>query len=157
MLRTTTPVKRTVLLAAASLALTAAPFALATPAQAAAPPSIFACSVTPLSPIFVGYDSHGKKLTDFPVTVNCLKDRFVTVQHRIWEIDFPAPNQLIQSSSKTAHVGAGKTVTLHNVRLPINTEAGPEEVFHQARFQEDPPFGIPLWSSWRSTPVISMP
>jgi hypothetical protein len=152
----TTPVKKTALLVAASLALTAAPFALATPAQAAAP-HIFACSVTPLRPIFVGFGSHGKKLTDFPVKVTCLKDRFVTVQHRVWEVDFPAPNQLIKNSSKTVHVGANKTLTLHNVLPTINTEVGPEEVFHQARHQEDPPFGIPVWSSWRSTPIISMP
>lgn len=155
--RAPSPVKKTALLAAASIALlAAAPFALAAPAQAAAPP-IFSCSVAPLIPTFVGLNSYGQKLTDFPVRVSCLKDRFVTVQHRIWEVDSPAPNQLVHSSSKTVHVGAGQTVTLHNVRLPINTEWGPEEVFHQARFQEDPPFGIPLWSSWRSTPIISLP
>lgn len=156
MFRATIPVKRTALLAAASLALTAVPFALAAPAQAAVPP-LFSCSVTPLSPIFVGFDSHGKKLTDFPVRVNCLKDRFVTVQHRVWEVDFPAPNQLIKISSKTVHLGANTTVTLHNVLPQINTELGPEEVFHQARHQESPVFGIPVWSSWRSTPIISMP
>ena len=156
MFRATIPVKRTALLAAASLALTAAPFALAAPAQAAAPP-IFSCSVTPLSPIFVGFDSHGKKLTDFPVRVNCLKDRFVTVQHRVWEVDFPAPNQLIKNSSKTVHVGANKTVTLHNVLPRSIPNWDPEEVFHQARHQENPVFGIPVWSSWRSAPIISMP
>lgn len=157
MFKATTPVKKTALLSAASLALAAVPFAMAaTPAQAAVPP-IFACSVAPLSPTFAGHSSHGQKLFDYRVRVNCTKERLVTVQHRIWEVDVPGPNQLVGSSFKTLRVGAGQAVILHNVRLPINTEWGPEEVFHQARHQEDPPLGIPFWSNWKSTPIVTMP
>jgi hypothetical protein len=156
MFKATTPVKKTALLSAASLALAAVPFAMATPAQAAVPP-IFACSVAPLSPTFAGHSSHGQKLFDYRVRVNCTKERLVTVQHRIWEVDVPGPNQLVGSSFKTLRVGAGQAVILHNVRLPINTEWGPEEVFHQARHQEDPPIGIPFWSNWKSTPIVTMP
>lgn len=145
------------LLASLSLGMTAVSLTAAAPVQAAIPPN-FACTAMPLSPTFAGFNRHGVKLLDFPVKVHCSRDRIVTVQHRIWEADgFPNPDDLIADSSRTIRVAAGKTVTLHHVRTPIETEPGPEEVFHQVRHQEDPPFGTPQWSPWKSTTVRTLP
>jgi hypothetical protein len=156
MFKSTTSAKRAAVLAAASLALAAVPVTLAGPAQAAVP-SIFACSVTPLKPTFAGFSSSGQKLTDYPVRVYCTKARSLTVQHRIWEVDVPGPNQLIRDSYNSFFLGAGQAVTLHNVRPPINTEWGSEEVFHQARHREGPSSILPLWSGWKSTSIFIMP
>jgi hypothetical protein len=81
----------------------------------------------------------------------------VTVQYRIWEADVLTPNDLIAASSSTIHVPADRKLTLQHIRTLINTEPGMEEVFHQARHQEDPPFRVPQWSPWRNTSIMVMP
>lgn len=148
--------RKIALLASLSLGMTAVSLTAAAPVQAAAPPT-FACTAVPLSPTFAGFNSQGVKLLDFPVKVHCLKDRTVTIQHRIWEADVLTPNDLIAASSRTIRVAAGRTVTLHHVRTPIETEPGAEEVFHQVRHQEDPPVGTPQWSPWKSTAIRTLP
>ena len=80
------PVRRKLaLLSVIGLGIASIPIALAAPAQANV--TNYACSVTPLKPIFAGFNSSGVKLVDYRIQVRCYSDRYINITQERWEED----------------------------------------------------------------------
>ncbi|MEV5052331.1 hypothetical protein [Arthrobacter sp. LAR12-1-1.1] len=154
----TTPAKKSrtarrkiALIAAASLALTTVPFALAAPAQAATTQTV--CSVKAERPEFAGYTKYKVTLVNYKIKVYCAKARDVLIKQERWEDDytylppFNGNDFLGASSWNNYRVEAGKTLTINNVRTLVNGEALDEEVFHKASIQEGSR-DLGIWTGW---------
>ena len=122
--------------AALGLGMVAAPFALAAPAQAAG--TNYACSVTPLRPVFAGHNSSGVKLVDYQIQVRCNTDRYINITQERWEEDdWPNGDDHLGTSYFSRHLNQySGTVTIHNVRTLVDGEIGNEEIYQKVRFQE---------------------
>jgi len=139
-------------IAAVTLAAAAAlPLAMAAPASAA---TSSRCTVTPLKPIFAGFNSSGVKLVDYRISVSCASNCRVQIEQRRYEEDaWPNPDDFLGASS----FSTSGVRTLHNVRALVNTESGNEEVYQKVRFRV---FcnGVPdPWTSGGKSPVLSIP
>lgn len=147
--------------AALGLSAVAVPAAVAAPAQAAV--TQYACTVTPLKPIFAGHNQSGTMLVNYRVYVYCSQDRWLNVQQQRWEDDdswtppFDGNDYLGGTNWTNVYVGAGRSVTLNNVRTLVNTEAGNEEVFQRTRHQEGASGIWSPWTGWRASANTSMP
>jgi len=157
MLSKATPTKNTrtarrkiALIAAASLALTTVPFALAAPAQAAETKPV--CTVKAEKPEFAGYTKYMVTKVNYKIKVYCAKARDVNIKQERWEDDYTYwppfdGNDFLGASSWKTHVGAGKTVIFSNVRTLVNGEPLDEEVFHKASVQEGSR-DLGIWTDW---------
>ncbi|NKX55804.1 hypothetical protein [Arthrobacter mobilis] len=149
------------LAAALGLAAVAVPATAAAPAQAAS--TQYACSVTPLKPIYAGHNQSGTMLVNYRVYVYCYQGRYLNIQQQRWEDDdswtppFDGNDYLGGTNWTNVYVSAGGAVTLNNVRTLVNTEAGNEEVFQRTRFQEGYSGIWSAWTGWRNSANTSMP
>ena len=151
------PVRRKVaLLTAIGLGAVAAPFALAAPAQAAG--TNYACSVTPLRPVFAGHNSAGVKLVDYRVQVYCSTDRYINITQERWEEDdWPNGDDHLGTSYFSRHLNQySGTVTISNIRTLVDGEIGNEEVYQKVRFQEGSNGVWSPYTGWYNSGVTSM-
>ncbi|MEK0154777.1 hypothetical protein [Arthrobacter oryzae] len=151
------PVRRKVaLLTAIGLGAVAAPFALAAPAQAAG--TNYACSVTPLRPVFAGHNSAGVKLVDYRVQVYCNTDRYINITQERWEEDdWPNGDDHLGTSYFSRHLNQySGTVTISNIRTLVDGEIGNEEVYQKVRFQEGSNGVWSPYTGWYNSGVTSM-
>ncbi len=132
-------------------AAAAVPIAMAAPASAA---TSNGCTVTPLKPIFAGFNSSGVKLVNYRISVSCASNRIVEIQQRRYEEDpWPDPDDFLGATSfKTYGVR-----TLSNLRPPVNTEPGNEEVYQLVRFRVTYNGHTGPWTPWEKSPVTSIP
>lgn len=143
--------RKIALIAAASLALTTVPFALAAPAQAATTKTV--CTVQALKPEFAGFTRYGVKQVNYKIRVYCEKARDVNIKQERWEDDYTwAPpfdgNDFLGASSWKYHIRAGQTYIINNVRTLVDTEKYQnEEVFHKASIQEGSR-DLQIWTDW---------
>jgi hypothetical protein len=150
--------RKIALIAAASLALTTIPFALAAPAQAATTKRV--CTVEALKPQFAGYTIYKVTKVNYKIKVYCAKARDVLIKQERWEDDytywppFNGNDFLGASSWNNYRVEAGKTLIINNVRNLVNGEPGNEEVFHKAAIREGSG-DLDIWTDWSKWSVSS--
>lgn len=132
-------------------AAAAAPIALAAPASAA---TSSGCTVTPLKPIFAGFNSSGVKLVNYRIAVSCASNRTVTIEQRRYEEDdWPNPDDSLGTTTFTT----SGVRTLSNVRTLVNTESGNEEVYQKVRFRVTSSGVTSPWTSYEKSSVLSIP
>ena len=151
------PVRRKLaLLSVIGLGLASVPVALAAPAQASV--TNYACSVTPLKPVFAGFNSSGVKLVDYRIQVRCYSDRYINITQERWEDDdWPNPDDYLGTSYFSRHLNyASGLVTISNVRTLVNGELGNEEVYQKTRWQEGSNGIWSAYTGWRSSSSTSM-
>ena len=148
--------RKVALLTAIGLGAVAAPFALAAPAQAAG--TNYACSVTPLRPVFAGHNSAGVKLVDYQIQVRCSTDRYVNITQQRWEEDdWPNGDDHLGTSTFSRHLNQySGTVTIHNVRTLVDGEIGNEEIYQKVSFQEGSNGVWSPYTGWYTSGVTSM-
>ncbi|MDV8149765.1 hypothetical protein [Arthrobacter sp. B10-11] len=148
--------RKVALLTAIGLGAVAAPFALAAPAQAAG--TSYACSVTPLSPVFAGHNSSGQKLVDYRIRVYCNTDRYINITQERWEEDdWPNGDDHLGTSYFSRHLNQySGAVTISNVRTLVDGEIGNEEVYQKVRFQEGSNGVWSPYTGWYHSGVTSM-
>lgn len=159
---TRTARRKIALIAAASLALTTIPFALAAPAQAADAKPV--CTVKAERPEFAGFTKYKVTKVKYKIKVTCKKARDVNIKQERWEDDYTLTppwngNDFLGASSwNNYRVEAGKTLIISKVVPLHNGEAGNEEVFHKASIQEgSSDFDIWLpWSKWSVSSNLSI-
>ncbi len=136
----------------AALGATAAmSVAMASPASAA---TSSGCTVTPLKPVFAGFNSSGVKLVNYRISVSCTSNRTVSIEQERWEEDpWPNGDDFLGSSSFTT---SGVT-TLSNVRTLVDGEIGDEEVYHKIRFRVSSNGVTSPWTSWEKSSVLTIP
>lgn len=136
----------------AALGATAAmSVAMASPASAA---TSSGCTVTPLKPVFAGFNSSGVKLVNYRISVSCTSNRTVSIEQERWEEDpWPNGDDFLGSSSFTT---SGVT-TLSNVRTLVDGEIGDEEVYHKIRFRVSSNGVTSPWTSWQKSAVLTIP
>lgn len=133
--------------AAASIVL---PIAMASPASAA---TSSGCTVTPLKPIFAGFNSSGVKLVNYRVAVDCAAGRTVSITQQRYEEDgFLNPDDYLGTTSWTT----SGTRVLNNVRTLVNTESGDEEVYHKVQFRVTSNGVTSPWTSYQKSSVLSI-
>ena len=131
-------------------AAAAVPIAMAAPASAA---TSSRCTVTPLKPIFAGFNSSGVKLVDYRISVSCASNCTVQIEQRRYEEDaWPNPDDFLGASSFSTY----GVRTLSNVRTLVNTESGNEEVYQKVRFRVTINGHTLPWTSWEKSPVASI-
>ncbi|MBT2596293.1 hypothetical protein [Arthrobacter sp. ISL-72] len=151
------PVRRKIaLLTALGLGVVAAPFALAAPAQAAG--TSYACSVTPLAPVFAGHNSSGVKLVDYRMRVYCNTDRYINITQQRWEQDdWPNGDDHLGTSTFSRHLNQySGAVTISNVRTLVDGEIGNEELYQKVSFQEGSNGVWSPYTGWYYSGVTSM-
>ena len=132
-------------------AAAAMPIALAAPASAA---TSSGCTVTPLKPIFAGFNSSGVKLVNYRISVSCASNRTVSIEQRRYEEDdWPNPDD----SLGTTTFSTSGVRTLSNVRTLVNTESGNEEVYQKVRFRVTSGGVTSPWTSFQKSSVLSIP
>jgi hypothetical protein len=125
--------------------------AMASPASAA---TSSGCTVTPLKPVFAGFNSSGVKLVNYRISVSCTSNRTVSIEQERWEEDpWPNGDDFLGSSSFTT---SGVT-TLSNVRTLVDGEIGDEEVYHKIRFRVSSNGVTSPWTSWEKSSVLTIP
>lgn len=134
----------------------AAPIALAgMPAEAA---TSAGCTVTPLKPVFAGFNSSGVKLVRYKVSVKCSADRTVTVQQHRYEDDkAPDKDDDLGASSFVRSFGSTKTIVVASQRALPNTENGNEEIYQRVRFRVSSHGVTSPWTSWQNSGILSIP
>lgn len=140
---------------AAIVGMAIVPIALSAPAQAA---TAYACTVTPLKPVFAGFNSSGVKLVDYRIQASCTQDRYVYIQQQLWEEDdWPNDDDYMGSANYSKHLNAASgTVVLHNVRALANGEWGNEEVYHKARFKVGSGGVWSAFTGWQNSYVLDI-
>ena len=141
---------------AALLAIAAAPFALAGPAQATTTAN--GCSVTPLAPVFAGVAGPPPvvKQIRYNVVLACAPGRTVEVQQMFFEDDAPPdPDDFTGTSintwNPTGIITRGTTAPLSN------TEAGPETIYQRVRFRVTPVGGVQsAWTPFESSGSLTI-
>ncbi|WP_344804829.1 hypothetical protein [Microlunatus ginsengisoli] len=133
----------------------AAPIALASaPAQATTTSS--SCSVTPLRPYFVGFNSSGVKLVRYKVTVKCSADRSIAIEQRRYDT-VPSPDKYLGQSVLKHTFGSTGTVSLWVTQALPETGAGNEHVRQRVRFRVASHGVTSAWTSWEYSPTLSIP
>jgi hypothetical protein len=134
----------------------AAPLALAAaPAQAA---TSSGCTVTPLKPVFAGFNSSGVKVVRYKVSISCSGDRSVTVQQLRYEDDkSPDADDNLGSSTFTRSFDGAGSITVNIQRALPNTEGGNEEIYQRVRFRVSSNGVTSPFTSWQNSPVLSIP
>jgi hypothetical protein len=151
------PVRRKLaLLSAIGLGMASVPLALAAPAQASV--TNYACSVTPLKPIFAGHNSSGVKLVDYRIQVRCYSDRYVNITQERWEEDdWPNGDDHLGTSYFSRHLNyASGYVTISNIRTLVDGEIGNEEVYQKIRWQEGSNGVWSPYTGWKYSASTSM-
>lgn len=154
---------RKIIAGTAAAAAVSVPLALATAAPAEATTSLAGCRVTPLQPTAqrVWVLRNGKWVLDTRVTftnqVTCVKDRIIQVHDRLFERDGLA-RQYLGGSAPIRTFAAAGTVNLSTWRWAsqINTEAGPDEYYHDVRFKVATINGIFGWTAFEASPLKSV-
>jgi hypothetical protein len=148
--------RKLALLSVIGLGMASVPVALAAPAQASV--TNYACSVTPLKPIFAGHNSSGVKLVDYRIQVRCYSDRYINITQERWEEDdWPNGDDHLGTSYFSRHLNnASGYVTISNIRTLVNGEIGNEEVYHQIRWQEGTGGVWSPYTGWRYSGSTSM-
>jgi hypothetical protein len=150
---------RKLALGGALIAAAAAPLTVAPSAQAA---TSSGCTVTPLKPVFAGFNDAGTKLVRFSVSVSCTANRTVSIQQQRYEEDWDgwlfddSDDSLGSVSFSRSFVDAGST-TVSSTRTLPNTEDGSEEIYQRTRFRVSSNGVTSSWTSWQRTPYVSMP
>ena len=127
------------------------PITMAAPASAA---TSSGCTVTPLKPIFAGFNSSGVKLVNYRISVSCTSNRTVSIQQRRYEEDgFLNPDDFLGATS----FNTSGVRTLSNVRTLVNTESGNEEVYQKVRFRVTSNGVTSPWTSYEKSAVLSIP
>ncbi len=145
-MRTTSKIAA-VLVAASTAVL---PIAAATSASAA---TSSGCTVTPLKPIFAGFNSSGVKLVNYRITVSCSSNRTVSITQKRYEEDgWPNPDDYLGTTS----FSTSGVRTLNNVRTLVNTESGYEEVYQKVQFRVTSGGVTSPWTSWQKSSVLSI-
>jgi hypothetical protein len=141
--------RKLALLSVIGLGMASVPVAFAAPAQASV--TNYACSVTPLKPIFAGHNSSGVKLVDYRIQVRCYSDRYINITQQRWEEDdWPNGDDHLGTSYFSRHLNnASGYVTISNVRTLVNGEIGNEEVYHQIQWQEGTGGVWSPYTGWR--------
>lgn len=150
------PIRRKLaFLSAIGLGLAAVPVALAAPAQAST--TNFNCTVTPLKPVFAGFNSSGVKLVDYKIQVRCYSDRYINITQQRWEEDdWPNGDDHLGTSYFSRHLNYWSgPVTISNVRTLVNGEVGNEEVYQQIRWQEGSNGVWSPYTGWKYSGVTS--
>lgn len=144
------------LVSAMTLGLAAGGVALAAPAQAAA--TNYACTVTPLKPVFAGFNSSGTKLVDYQIQVRCYNNRSVYIEQQRWESDdWPNGDDHLGTSTFSRHLNQySGTVTISNIRTLVDGEIGNEEVYQKVSFQEGSGGVWSPYTGWYYSGVTSM-
>jgi hypothetical protein len=122
---------RKLALGGALIVAAAAPLAVALPAEAA---TSSGCTVTPLQPVFAGFNSSGTKLVRFSVNVSCAADRTVYIQQQRYEEDwdgwlFDDSDDSLGTVSFTRTFAGAASTTVSSIRTLPNTEDGNEETY----------------------------
>lgn len=148
--------RKLAMVTAIGLGMVAAPFALAAPAQAAG--TSYACSVTPLNPVFAGHNSSGVKLVDYQIRVYCNTDRYINITQQRWEQDdWPNSDDHLGTTNFSRHLNQySGVVTLHNVRTLVDGEIGNEELYQKVSFQEGSNGVWSPYTGWYYSGVTSM-
>jgi hypothetical protein len=124
---------------------------MASPASAA---TSSGCTVTPLKPIFAGFNSSGVKLVNYRISVSCSAGRTVSIaQERYEEDSWPNGDDFLGS---TLFSSSGVT-TLSNVRTLVDGEWGDEEVYHQVQFRVSSNGVTSPWTSFQKSAVLTIP
>jgi hypothetical protein len=147
-----------------SVAALAASFALApVAAPALAATSKDQCTVRPWEPVFQGnYLPGHKKVVNYRIGVECVGGRDIEVEQKFFERNIvngvPVYSYQGSSSSRlTAWWPLGLKAAFSNTRvLPYADPDNDDEVLQKVRFRVSS-FGVTgNWTSWESSPVISI-
>lgn len=111
------------------------------------------CTVTPLKPIFAGFNSSGVKLVNYRISVSCTSGRTVSIDQQRYEEDpWPNGDDFLGSTSFST---SGVT-TLSNVRTLVDGELGDEEVYHNVRFRVSSNGVTSPWTSYQKSSVLTI-
>ena len=112
------------------------------------------CTVTPLRPVFAGFNSSGVKLVDYRITVSCTSgNRNVEIDQHRWEDDPNQSDDHLGDTTFNEYFSSSGSRTLSNVRtLPDTDDAWDnyEEVFQKVHFRVTSNSVTSPWTSWRS-------
>ena len=109
------------------------------------------CTVTPLKPIFAGFNSSGVKLVDYRISVTCTAGRTVSIDQQRYEED-PWPNG--DDFLGSTQFNTSGVTTLSNVRTLVNGEIGDEEVYHNVRFRVSSNGVTSPWTSYQKSCLL---
>jgi hypothetical protein len=148
--------RKLAVLSVIGLGMASVPVALAAPAQASV--TNYACSVTPLKPIFAGFNSSGVKLVDYRIQVRCYSDRYVNITQERWEEDdWPNGDDHLGTSYFSRHLNyASGYVTISNIRTLVDGDIGNEEVYQKIRWQEGSNGVWSPYTGWKYSASTSM-
>ena len=142
--------KKRIAALAAVAASAALSVAMASPASAN---TSSGCTVTPLKPIFAGFNSSGVKLVNYRISVSCTSGRTVSIDQQRYEEDpWPNGDHFLGSTSFST---SGVT-TLSNVRTLVDGELGDEEVYHNVRFRVSSNGVTSPWTSYQKSSVLTI-
>lgn len=148
-------IQRKVLVSALSMAALISPIAISTPAHADII-DFNGCAVTKaLKPVFAGHDDRGFKRFNYPVTVKCKADREVRIEQKMWEEDDGADEIRYERTTNWQDVNPQGMEYKFRISLR-DTEPGHEEIYHRVRIQVMSNGVSSAWSSWTSSPVVSV-
>ncbi len=143
---------------AALLGVTAAPFALATPAEAAT--SLQGCTLNPLAPVYAGRNAAFVKQVRHNVVIVCAPGRSLEMQQMMFEDDVPPdPDDFTGTVVNTYTSGAAGLVGTRGVTVPLpNTGAGPETIYQRVRFRVTPvATGVQSpWTAFESSGTLTI-
>lgn len=141
------------LAAAAAIAL---PLGMALPAHAT---TSNGCTVTPLKPVFAGFNSSGVKLLDYKISVTCSADRTANITQKRYDQDWPDADDLLGTSTFTRSFGSsGGSTTISNVRTVVDTDPfdAYEEDYQQVHFSVTSNGVTSPYTSYQSSAVLSI-
>ncbi|MGA8210757.1 MAG: hypothetical protein WB441_10500 [Nocardioidaceae bacterium] len=119
------------------------------------------CTVTPLTPVYAGYEtSGGDKMIRYRISVACEANRSAVVNWQGVEEDWSTfyhynPDDTDFSRTVTVSFGPASTRTLsYDDALP-NTERGKEEMYHKIRFRVISNGVVSPRTAWERTRYVS--
>jgi len=126
-------------LAAVGIAAAGVPIGFAAGAKSAtdAPSAVSSttrglCTVTPLTPVFAGFDSAGDKQVDYQTKLSCTTGRKVVVTDR--QYDRLASGDVLIGRDTRVRIYPGGSTTIHLVHTLPNKDPAREHVYHKVSF-----------------------